>query len=198
MRVLALGMKASSLTPIILNSGCNVLEYEDKFDKEFLINEKVEFIVSYRYRHIIGREIIDYMKDRIMNLHISLLPWNRGADPNLWSFLGDTPKGVTIHYMDEGLDTGDIIAQKEVFFDPDCETLATTYQNLNEVILELFSQHWPVIMRGDIQKRKQPAGGSFHRVKDKKHFEYLILAKGWDTPVKHLIGKAVPAAVKDI
>ena len=44
---------------------------------------------------------------------MSYLPWNRGADPNFWSILEDTPKGVTIHIMDESIDTGDILYQKD-------------------------------------------------------------------------------------
>jgi methionyl-tRNA formyltransferase len=123
-------------------------------------------------------------------LHISLLPWNRGADPNLWSFLEDTPKGVTIHYVDEGLDTGDIIVQKEVFFDYSDENLATTYQKLNEEILELFKSEWPLISAGKAPRQKQPMGGSFHSSKDKKRFEYLFADKGWDTPVIKLVGRA--------
>ena len=126
-----------------------------------------------------------------MVLKKSLLPWNRGADPNLWSFLKDTPKGVTIHYVDKGLDTGDIIAQTEVFFDPAVETLASTYQTLSDEIVKLFRKHWPQIMKGEVESKKQPPGGSSHRIKDKKKFEYLLLERNWNTPIEKLIGKAL-------
>ena len=65
-------------------------------------------------------------------MHISLLPWNRGYHPNIWSFLEDTPKGVTIHYINEGIDTGDIIVQKEIVIDEDKETLKSSYEILHE------------------------------------------------------------------
>lgn len=191
MRVLLLGPKDSPLIEIIRESSCEVLEYVKKFDRSLLITEKVGFVVSYRYRHIINKDIIDYMNGRIINLHISFLPWNRGCDPNLWSFLEDTPKGVTIHHIDEGVDTGDIIVQKQIFFSSEVDTLATSYKRLNQEIVELFRQQWPAIMRGESQRRKQPEDGSFHRMKDKKKFEYLLIEKGWDTPVKELIGKAI-------
>jgi methionyl-tRNA formyltransferase len=97
---------------------------------------------------------------------------------------------MTIHYVDEGLDTGDIIVQKEVFFDYSDETLATTYQKLNEEILELFKREWPSISTGKTTRQKQPVGGSFHSLKDRKRFEYLLAEKGWDTPVTTLVGKA--------
>jgi len=192
MRVLLLGINQSPLRPVIRESGCEVLEYANEFDKSFLIEERIDYVVSYRYRHIIRRDVVDHIKDRIINLHISLLPWNRGADPNLWSFLEDTPKGVTIHYIDEQVDTGDIISQKEVFFDDEVNTLATTYQQLNEKIVDLFRQQWPTIMRGEARRQKQPVGGSFHKASDKKEYERLFIEKGWDTPVRELIGKALP------
>ncbi|MCL0081308.1 hypothetical protein M1N64_03665 [Peptococcaceae bacterium] len=50
---------------------------------------------------------MDKFQGRAINLHISFLPWNRGADPNFWSFIENAPVGVSIHYLDEGIDTGD-------------------------------------------------------------------------------------------
>ena len=190
MRVLVLGITPSPVSPILKEHGCDTVECQTRVDVDFLRENWIDFAVSYRYRHLIRKPIIEYLKGNIINLHISLLPWNRGADPNLWSFLEDTPKGVTIHYVDEGLDTGDIIVQKEVFFNYSEETLATTYQKLNEEILKLFKFEWPSISIGKSARKKQPVGGSFHSSKDRKRFEYLIADKGWDTPVITLSGKA--------
>jgi methionyl-tRNA formyltransferase len=58
-----------------------------------------DFIVSYGYRYMLRRPIIGTVP--AINLHISYLPWNRGADSNLWSWIDGTPKGVTIHDIDE-------------------------------------------------------------------------------------------------
>ena len=191
MNVLLVGNIPSPLTPILRENGCRVIGHDCPIDLEFLSKQSVDFAVSYGYRYIVRKPVIEFLNGRIINLHISLLPWNRGADPNLWSFLEDTPKGVTIHYMDEGLDTGDIIAQKEVFFEPEGETLATTYKKLSDEIVNLFSQQWTFIMRGEIRRQQQPSGGSFHRTKDRNNFEYLLSEKRWDTPIETLIGKAV-------
>ncbi|SDN44488.1 methionyl-tRNA formyltransferase [Desulfonauticus submarinus] len=191
MNVLLLGPNNLQITSTILNSGCKVIEYSDKIDISFLIENKVNFIVSYRYRHIIKPSVLEFLKGNAINLHISLLPWNRGADPNLWSFLEDTPKGVTIHYIDEGIDTGDIIAQKEIFFNEEQETLATTYNKLNYEIISLFKENWPFILEGKVERKKQPPGGSFHKLLDKKKYEYLLREKGWNTLVKDLKGKAL-------
>ena len=191
MNVLVVGMIPSPLTPILREHGCDVSERDCPIDVGYLCNLSVDFLISYGYRHIVQKPVINYLNGKAINLHISFLPWNRGADPNLWSFLEDTPKGVTIHYIDEGLDSGGIIYQKEIFFILESETLATTYKKLNEEIVTLFRQQWPFIMTGDVLRRKQPPGGSFHLKADKKKFEYLLLENGWYTPVKKLIGKAL-------
>src|SRR5690606_983365 len=72
---------------------------------------EADLLVSFGYRHILKDLSVP-----AVNIHISMLPWNRGADPNFWSWLDHTPKGVTVHLMDQGIDTGPIIAQREVAF----------------------------------------------------------------------------------
>jgi len=191
MNVLILGIVPSPLSPILKENGCFTIETDTKIEINYLYMNSIDFIISYRYRYIIKKPIIEYVRENIINLHISLLPWNRGADPNLWSFLENTPKGCTIHYLDEGVDTGDIIAQKKIVFESESETLATTYKKLNDELVKLFRKEWPHIMHGDIKRIKQAQGGSFHRLKDKIKYEYLLDKKGWDTEVKGLKGKAL-------
>ncbi|MFC1884988.1 formyltransferase family protein [Thermodesulfobacteriota bacterium] len=190
MKVLLLSPEPSHLTETIMGSGCEVVPLNEKFDIFYLEWKKIDFIVSYRYRHIIGKPIIDWVKGKAVNLHISLLPWNRGADPNLWSFLQDTPKGVTIHYIDEGIDTGDIIAQEECHFDMENNTLATTYKKLNLRILSLFESWCSRILEGKAPRIRQKSEGTYHKSSDKNRYLHLLSEKGWDTPVKALIGKA--------
>ena len=193
MNVLLLGLVPSPLKQIMKKANCNVLETDKTISVNYLRAHSVDFVVSYRYRHIIMRDVLDAMLGSIINLHISFLPWNRGADPNLWSFLEDSPKGITIHYIDEGIDTGDIIAQRRVSFDMENETLSTSYHKLNENIIDLFSEQWPLISKGKTMPQKQSAGGTFHRTVDKYRFQYLLGKKGWDTPVKELNGQALEA-----
>lgn len=110
------------------------------------------------------------MDGKLLNLHISLLPWNRGASPNLWSFIDDTPKGVTIHQISSGLDEGDIFCQNELFFDHEKETFQTTYQKLIEEVTSLFQQNWADIYSGNFRFKtiKQSGCGSSHTVSDLK------------------------------
>lgn len=145
MNILILGPKNEELARILKDDGHHVLETELPVEVQFLKQNKIDFAVSYGYRHIIKADVLNYLKGQIMNMHISYLPWNKGADPNLWSFLEDTPKGVTIHFVDEGIDTGDIVAQKEVIFDHECQTLETTYAQLQKEMMLLFEKTWPVV-----------------------------------------------------
>ena len=146
-----------------------------------LVEERPDIRISYGHNRILkGADL----RIPTINLHISLLPWNRGADPNFWSWVEGSPKGVTIHWIDEGIDTGDIIAQREVRFGPD-ETLATSYAALRSEIEGLFREVWLSIRNGYAPRAKQPPGGSYHRVKDKEPLAHL-LTHGWDTPVRYL------------
>lgn len=149
-------------------------------DFQFLSSFPPDFIISYGYKHVIKKDVIDMYGNKIINLHISFLPWNRGTDPNFWSFIEDTPKGVTIHYVDEGIDTGGIIAQQEVHF-VEKDTLRTSYDKLQSEIQTLFRGHWGSIREGKCDRKQQQGEGSTHKSTDKKMLSYL-LTKGWDTP----------------
>ena len=161
MRVLFLGDVNSPLAAWLRQAGEDVLAREEKLTPEEIRGLHPDIIVSYNYRHILPAEALSRPRFGAVNLHISYLPWNRGADPNLWSHIEGTPKGVTIHYMDAGVDTGDIIAQKETAFGSD-ETLRGSYDKLHAEIQALFKEWWPKIRTGSCPRLKQAGEGSFH------------------------------------
>jgi len=144
-----------------------------------------DFIISFGHRHIIPPITIDKYKDKLINIHISLLPWNRGADPNFWSWFDDTPKGVTIHRIDAGIDTGNILVQEEVTKWHKGETLHSSWHHLMGRAKALFEDSWKNIRRDGLASRKAEGNGSYHRSADKSQwFEQLPL--GWQTPVKDI------------
>lgn len=124
------------------------------------------FVVSFNYRHLISEEVLDLLPGRVINLHTSLLPYNRGSAPNFFSFLEDTPKGVTIHFVDSGLDTGDILCQKELCFDEGEESFATTYDKLLGEIKRLFQENWQAIRAGELKPVRQQGEGTCHRMRE--------------------------------
>lgn len=133
-------------------------------------------VISYNYSYMISQECIDIVHENIINMHISLLPWNRGASPNIWSFIDNTPKGVTIHMLSAGLDAGDILFQEEVCFDPHIETFQTTHAKLNEMIVNLFKCNWQIIRSGQYKeaRKKQVGNGSYHTSADLKRLKENI------------------------
>lgn len=145
-----------------------------------------EWVICYGYRHILPPVFLKDYPDRCINIHIGFLPWNRGADPNFWSWFDDTPKGVTIHHMDEGIDTGDIIAQQQMIFsNAGCETLASTYELLHKGAVRLFARMWPIIKHGGgerISQKRMVNAGSYHKKADFEPWKDK-LPSGWETPV---------------
>lgn len=140
--------------------------FSERLTLEQIRNINPTIIISYNYNYIIAPDIIEHMNGKIINMHISYLPYNRGASPNIWSFVDDTPKGVTIHQVSAGLDKGKIIYQKECFFDVEKETFASTYEKLNAAIVELFKEHWREIKMGTYVLKEQEGKGTYHYQKD--------------------------------
>jgi methionyl-tRNA formyltransferase len=80
---------------------------------EYLRNLNLDFIFSIQYDQIINQPVIDTAKFGAINLHFAPLPRYRGVSPIGLALLnGESEFGVTMHYMDPGVDTGDIISQK--------------------------------------------------------------------------------------
>lgn len=144
-----------------------IILYSDPIDIQFCQSRKPSFIISYNYSHIISPEVIHFYGDnKIINIHISMLPFNKGSDPNFWSFIDNTPKGVSIHYISKGLDSGAILMQQELFFDETKETFSSTYAKLNNVAVELFTNNADKILKGTIQAKEQTEQGTYHKRAD--------------------------------
>ncbi len=187
-KILFLGPFDSPVFVWLKKNGENVFSTESKITVELILENGFNFLISYGYRYILKKGILDLFPNRAINMHISFLPYNRGADPNFWSFIEGTPKGVSIHYLDEGVDTGDIIIQKEVSFDSlDTETLASSYHKLQVEIQNLFFKHWASIKSLKCDRIPQVGSGTIHRARDKEHLLYLLEKDGWNTKLSVLV-----------
>jgi methionyl-tRNA formyltransferase len=91
-----------------------------------------------------------------LNFHPSLLPHGRGKAPNFWSLVEGTPFGVTIHWVDAGIDSGDIAFQREISVAWE-DTGASLYRRALENMFDLFVDSYPRIATGDIPRVPQPA-----------------------------------------
>lgn len=140
--------------------------FRNKLTPEIIDELKPSFVVSYNYMHIIPEEVLNKLKGKIINCHISYLPYNRGASPNFFSFYENTTKGVTIHIMDKGLDTGDILLQEELIFDENEETFASSYDKLIETMNKLLLDNWDAIRSKKIKPVPQPEHYTKHTMKE--------------------------------
>ena len=186
--VLFLGDKDSPLLKWLKNHEESVIQTTEKITPDFITSNSIELLISYGYRHILRENILKLLPNSAINLHISYLPWNRGSDPNLWSILENSPKGLTIHFIDEGVDTGDILFQKQLDLKLDDHTLKSSYDLLQKEIQQLFKDNWDELKSRKFHPIKQQKGGSHHYKKDFKLIENMLLDKhGWDIPLDILL-----------
>ena len=114
-----------------------------------------DLIVTCAYGQILPKELLDYPKYGCINVHASLLPNLRGGAPIHRSIInGYSKTGITIMYMAEGMDDGDIITQREVEITSD-DTASTLHDKLSIVGSELLIETLPSILDGTNERIKQ-------------------------------------------
>ena len=175
----------NTIPSIIKSLGDNIFYYDTRISLDDLKNNNIDFIVSDRPKFLLNDGILDYLPKKVVNIHPSFLPWNKGYYPNYWSAKTNTPHGVTIHFIDSGIDTGRIIAQTRMSF-LENDTLRTSYQRLRKLSVDLFNSVWPDIRLGKIIGIEQDKNeGSLYFRKD---FDGVLdkLPYGWDTKIDEL------------
>ena len=114
-----------------------------------------DIIITCAYGQIIPKEVLDYPKYGAINVHASLLPRHRGGAPIHRAIIeGDFKSGVTIMYMGEGMDAGDIISQREVDI-LDSDTAESLFDKLSILGSSLLLETLPSIIDGSAQRTKQ-------------------------------------------
>ncbi len=117
-----------------------------------------DLFVSAGYALILKNELLGVPRLLAANFHASLLPDYRGKHPVFWTLRGgERWAGLTVHAMDPGIDTGDILYQVKVRTRRD-DTVATLYERIMERSIELVSRLVADATRGDIPRRPQPQG----------------------------------------
>lgn len=124
-------------------------------DFEKLKNLDIDLIVTCAYGQIIPKEVLDMPKYGCINVHASILPKYRGSAPIQWClFNNDDVTGVTIMYMDEGMDTGDIIKIKEIPI-LDSDNVGTLHDKLSKLGCDLLLEVLPTIFDKTNDRIKQ-------------------------------------------
>ena len=119
-----------------------------------------DIIVVVAYGKILPKQILEIPKYGCINVHGSLLPEYRGAAPIQWAIIdGKKVTGITTMFMDEGMDTGDMLLKKEVeILDSDnCDTM---FDKMSIVGADLLIDTLDKVIDGSIKRIKQPKQGS--------------------------------------
>ena len=121
--------------------------------------------LSVFFGYIIKPSLLELLPQGCLNLHPALLPYNRGSYPNVWSIVEETPAGATLHYVDAGIDTGDILAQREIPVEA-FDTGESLYGKLEFACVSLFQESWVAFKNGELKRQPQKFdAGTHHRMK---------------------------------
>ena len=114
-----------------------------------------DIIVVSRFSEILPSEVISIPWLGILNIHCSLLPQLRGPEPIAAAIIGGfSESGVTIHYMDRGIDTGDIILQKRIPLEA-AETNQTFHEKAALVMQPMIAEVMKMLLAGNVTRTKQ-------------------------------------------
>ena len=121
---------------------------------------EADVAVVVAYGRIVPRAVLDAPAAGCVNVHASLLPRWRGAAPIQWSIVhGDEETGVTLMQMDEGMDTGPILATASTPIAPD-DDAATLSERLSKMGAELLREQLPRYVAGDLTPQPQEEGAA--------------------------------------
>jgi methionyl-tRNA formyltransferase len=111
------------------------------------------------YGRILPKDVLELPRKGCVNVHASLLPRFRGAAPIQWSLAhGDAETGVSLMVMDEGLDTGPVLAMRRLPIGSE-DTSATLHEKLAKLGGEILREDLPKYLRGELQPVAQPTEG---------------------------------------
>ena len=114
-----------------------------------------DWLFSCYYRHMLKQPLLNLPRLGALNLHGSLLPRYRGRCPLNWVLVhSETETGVTLHYMEEKADRGDIVAQKAVPITPE-DTAVTLFARMTAAAGQLFRETYPRLRRGQAARLPQ-------------------------------------------
>ena len=150
-------LRASAVKEYAVEQKLPVLQAEKLKDDHFLTqlksyNADLQIVVAFR---MLPEAVWAMPKLKTFNLHASLLPNYRGAAPINWAIInGDKKSGVTTFFIQHDIDTGNIIAQKEVTITPNM-TIGELYEQLMTIGAQLVTNSVDDIINGKVIPQKQ-------------------------------------------
>jgi len=199
MKLLLLGPKGRNerIERFLAARGNDVLVHQDSIDLDFLHSNGVDFLISNGYAHILSEPVISQYQRRAINLHPTFLPHGKGIFPTFWAFFEGAPTGVSIHLIDAGIDTGDILFQQRVSPEHN-DTLRSFYDRLLTETELLFFEHWDEIALGHFTSVRQPDLGVQYRSRTDSEALMELLPRRWDTPIADVMALGADFALSEL
>lgn len=162
----------------------NIFTPEKLRDPEFVESLrllKADYLITVYYGYILAPRVLSVARLGAINFHYGYLPFNRGMHATVWPFIEGTPGGVALHFMDNGIDTGDIVARMPIEIEP-VDTAYTYYEKTRKAMYNLFRQEWPNIKKGKIRRITQQSTHdtpTFHYGKEIDTLDPIDLKKSY-------------------
>lgn len=149
-------IKFSPIKEVALKNNLNIFQpIKIRTNYQDILDLNPDIIITCAYGQIIPKAILDYPKYGCINVHASLLPKLRGGAPIHHAIIdGYNETGITIMYMDEGMDSGDIIEQSKTIIE-DSDTVETLHDRLSLMGRDLLIKTLPSIIEGNNKRIKQ-------------------------------------------
>ena len=146
----------SPIKKVALDNNISVFQpVKIKNEYEHIISYQPDIIITCAYGQIIPKELLNYPKYGCINVHASLLPFLRGGAPIHHAIIDGYKKtGITIMYMDEHMDSGDIISQEDCLIE-DNDNVLTLHDKLSKMGALLLIETLPDIVYGNVRRIKQ-------------------------------------------
>jgi methionyl-tRNA formyltransferase len=151
-------LQESAVKKYAIEKGLTILQPTNLKNEEFLseleaLNANLQIVVAFR---MLPKAVWKMPELGTFNLHASLLPSYRGAAPINWAIInGETETGVTTFFIDDKIDTGEIIQQERIPIEPD-DTAGALHDKLMKVGANLVLNTVQQIGEGNVQTQKQP------------------------------------------
>lgn len=150
------------------------LAFREPESVELLRELEPDYLVSVHFPYIIPSQVLSIPTVGNLNLHPAYLPYNRGWHTPSWAILEDTVYGATLHWIDEGVDTGDIALQEKIEVLPE-DTAHSLYQRVLHLEEELFRKAIPLLRTKSLPRRRQEGTGTSHSKADLRKVQQLDL-----------------------
>ena len=186
-RILGPKSRNESIRKKLCEQGFEVIVSPDPYDADSVDEFSPDIILSSGYDRLLRPKTIQKYSQRIINLHAAYLPWARGIGTTLFATILRYPYGVSVHFINEGLDTGNLIARKIVQTEQD-DTLRTFYSKLLSATEDLFFESSPKIVSGQTNGVPQEELGEINTNRSRLQFESVmdICPNGYDTLIVDL------------